>query len=242
MRTQFGQYSGFQDPGPKTADFSPSGGPPPDNKNQSRMAAKSVKMNPPNSRLDNFLAVAPKVENQSLKSRFHDFLTLAPEIERINPKICWFWCLASRRWQNESWKCLFDDFVALAPESDTINPKILDLMTLQPRSTSQQNESQKSRCNDFLALAPKINKIKPRNPDLIVFWPWLWELPKSIPEISICWSSGLGSRSGQNQSQTSKVAEHVVWELCVWISQSRIVIISRVETNEQITLRNNQIK
>jgi hypothetical protein len=75
--------------------------------------------------------------------------------------------------------------VALAPESDTINPKILDLMTLQPWSTSQQNESQKSRCNDFLALAPKINKIKSRSLDLIAFWPLLWELPKSIPEISI---------------------------------------------------------
>jgi hypothetical protein len=63
MRTQFGQYSGFQDPGPKTSDFLPSGGPTPlDNKNQSRMVAKSDKMSPPNSQLDNFLAVAPKVE------------------------------------------------------------------------------------------------------------------------------------------------------------------------------------
>ena len=63
MTTQFGQYSRFQDPGPKTSDFLPSSGPPAlDNKNQSRMEAKSDKMNPPNSRLDNFLAVAPKVE------------------------------------------------------------------------------------------------------------------------------------------------------------------------------------
>ena len=47
MRTQFEQYSGFQDPGPKTSDFLPSGGPTPlDNKNQSRMVAKSKNESP----------------------------------------------------------------------------------------------------------------------------------------------------------------------------------------------------
>ena len=113
---------------------------------------------------------------QSQKCSFNDFLALVPET---------------------------DDFLALAPEADKIRFRSLDWMAFWPWLQMSTNHSQGVGFDDFMSLAPEVDKIIPRRFDLMTLWPWPQKSTKSIPEVSICWLSGLASRRQQSQSQKS---------------------------------------
>ena len=139
-----GNILGSRTRGPKPLIFYPPADPPPDNKNQSRMVAKSDKMNPPNSRLDNFLAVAPKVGKlvsavsiswlpnfgaRNRKNQCLDLLILMPCFQTLTKWILemsiWWLCgFGSRKRHNQSQDSWFDDFATPVHKSTEWIPEV----------------------------------------------------------------------------------------------------------------------
>ena len=133
---------------------------------------------------------------------------MSPRVSKSNPKS--HDLIAFGAWLRRSPKSIPEIEIWWFSGIDNINPRSLDLTTCDLGSRKRRNQKQKSWFNDLLAWAPDVDKINRRSLDLMNLSLWLWESTKSVPELSIWWLSGVGSRSRQNRSQKSRFDEFAI--------------------------------